>query len=125
MNEYRKKLLSGLHIKDTEYDLEDINWGTISRYAILSEEFIREFQNEVDWIWISRLQLLSDEFLLEFKDKIDWHQYFYNDNVSYLMTKKFLIRTGHKDLSYSSFSRLSKTQKQEIQKILDVKYMFK
>ena len=39
-------------------------------YQRLSEDFIREFANDVDWILVSSNQRLSKEFIREFKDDI-------------------------------------------------------
>ena len=46
---------------------------TISYYYILSEDFIREFKDDVYWINISIYQKLSEDFIREFKDKVDWN----------------------------------------------------
>ena len=50
----------------------------------LSEDFIREFQNDKDLIWwrISKFQRLSKEFIIEFSDKIDFECLLDNKNVS-------------------------------------------
>ena len=47
-----------------------MNWGNISSYSTLSEDFIQEFQDKVDWEFISKYQNLSD-FIQEFKDKVN------------------------------------------------------
>ena len=52
--------------------LNDVNWGYISIYQKLSENFIREFQDKIDWYFILKYQELSEDFIREFKDKIDW-----------------------------------------------------
>ena len=49
-----------------------VNWWHISRYQVLSEAFIRYFQDKVRWMFISQYQNLSEEFTREFKDKVDW-----------------------------------------------------
>ena len=43
---------------------------TMSRYQILSEDFIREHVDQVDWIYVSQFQRLSGEFIFEFIKKI-------------------------------------------------------
>ena len=50
----------------------NLNWFNISYQYILSENFIREFQNKVDWYYISIGQNLSENFIREFKDKINF-----------------------------------------------------
>jgi hypothetical protein len=37
---------------------------------ILTEDFIRKYQDRVNWDYISRDQILSESFIIEFKDKI-------------------------------------------------------
>ena len=48
---------------------DNVNWGYISIYQKLSENFIREFQDKVDWYYISEYQKLSEKFKSEFKEK--------------------------------------------------------
>ena len=48
-----------------------IDWFVYYDY-ILSEDFIREFQDKVYWSWVSFEQKLSEDFIIEFKDKVDW-----------------------------------------------------
>ena len=50
----------------------NINWYYISYQYILSENFIREFQNMVNWPNISYDQKLSEDFIREFKNKVNW-----------------------------------------------------
>jgi hypothetical protein len=38
----------------------------------LSEDFIREFQDEVDWKCVSGYQNLSEKFIKEFRNNLDW-----------------------------------------------------
>src|SRR5690606_37928977 len=52
---------------------DDVNWYYISGYQTLSEDFIREFKNDVDWSWVSSSQKLSEDFIREFKDDVDWY----------------------------------------------------
>ena len=51
---------------------DKIDWHCISIYQKLSEEFIREFQDKVNWYEISSSQILSEEFIKEFADKVYW-----------------------------------------------------
>ena len=48
---------------------DNVNWGYISIYQKLSENFIREFENKVVWHRISEYQTLSENFIREFKYK--------------------------------------------------------
>ena len=51
----------------------EVKWGYISAKQHLSEEFIREFADEVDWVGISLCQRLSEDFIREFKDEVGWY----------------------------------------------------
>ena len=51
---------------------KNVNWSSICFYHILSENFIREFENKVDWLRISMYQVLSENFILEFQNKVYW-----------------------------------------------------
>ena len=51
---------------------DEVDYETISTYQLLSEDFIREFADRVDWDTISVYQHLSEDFIREFKDKVDW-----------------------------------------------------
>ena len=51
---------------------KNVNWLYISYYYKLSENFIKEFQDEVYWGYISKNQKLSESFIEEFKHKIYW-----------------------------------------------------
>ena len=51
---------------------DEVNWCSISHYQHLSEDFIREFKDKVYWFSISEQQHLSENFIREFKDWLDW-----------------------------------------------------
>lgn len=53
---------------------DDVVWTYISSCQKLSEDFIREFGDMVDWYRISAFQKLSENFIREFKDRLDWGQ---------------------------------------------------
>lgn len=59
--------------KGKEYNsLTKNDWKNISCNKKLTEDFIREFQNEVDWDRISLFnEILSDEFKNEFENEIN------------------------------------------------------
>ena len=48
-------------------------WYDISIHQNLSEDFIREFQDNVHWDCISKHQNLSESFIREFQDEVDWN----------------------------------------------------
>lgn len=47
-------------------------WPFICQYQRLSEAFIREFQYHVEWWLISQYQILSESFICEFAYRVDW-----------------------------------------------------
>jgi hypothetical protein len=51
---------------------DNINWDYISEFQKLSENFIKEFQDKINWKYISKHQKLSEEFIREFQDKVNW-----------------------------------------------------
>jgi hypothetical protein len=60
---------------------DKVYWDNISEYQTLSEDFIREFQNKVNWSNISFYQTLSEDFIREFKNKVDWYYIRLNENL--------------------------------------------
>ena len=51
---------------------DDVIWHRISSCQHLSEDFIREFKGDVIWGCISKYQHLSEDFIREFKDDVIW-----------------------------------------------------
>lgn len=47
-----------------------MNWTEISKQAGLTEDFIREHEDDMDWEMISKHQTLSMDFIIEYKDKM-------------------------------------------------------
>jgi len=64
-----KEILTEEFIKEFQ---NKISWWAVSSYQVLSEDFIREFQDKVDWDIISFSQDLSESFIVEFKYELDW-----------------------------------------------------
>lgn len=70
-------------MKTTEYTLKRANeilgtnyqdWKSVSKHEGLTEDFIREFADEVDWVRISIYQYLSEDFIREFAHRVDWRE---------------------------------------------------
>ena len=59
-------------------DTSFVGWTGLSFYRVLSEDFIREFQDKVEWDFISGYQKLSIDFIREFQDKVDWNYISYS-----------------------------------------------
>jgi len=49
-----------------------MDWFTICRYKMLTEEFIHAHENEVDWAGISECQVLTEKFIRNHANKVDW-----------------------------------------------------
>jgi hypothetical protein len=50
----------------------NINWAQMSCYWDLSEDFMREFKNQLSWEYISEKQVLSEDFIREMNDYVQW-----------------------------------------------------
>ena len=83
--------------------MDSFEWHKISKFQILSEDFIREFQYRVDWNSISKYQKLSEDFIREFKDKIDW-----NNITTYQKLSEEFIREFQCKVDWESISRNQK-----------------
>jgi len=64
-----------------------IDWETVAKYQILSEDFIRENLDILDPELISSYQYLSEDFMEEMKDKLDWVRL----TVGQKMSAQFII----------------------------------
>jgi hypothetical protein len=64
------------------------NWYNFSNYKYLSEDFIREFQDEVSWTTISINQKLSEPFIKEFQYKVNWEIISEYQNLVVIVAKK-------------------------------------
>jgi hypothetical protein len=53
---------------------EQIYWTPVCKMSVLSESFIKEFKYEVNWPWISLYQKLSEDFIREFEDRLYWKE---------------------------------------------------
>ena len=68
---------------------DNVDWGCISANQKLSENFIREFQDKVNWNWISKYQKLSESFIRKFKDYVDWGSISKHQKLSESFIRKF------------------------------------
>lgn len=51
-------------------------WEAICRYGSLTEDFVREFVNEIDWSIFNQYIVLEGNMIREFKDYINLETYF-------------------------------------------------
>ena len=68
---------------------DEVDWKVISAYQHLSEGFIREFANKVNWALITAYQQLSEEFMREFKGRVCWDYISANQHLSEDFIRKF------------------------------------
>ena len=61
----------------------------VSSKQKLSENFIREFRNDVDWSGISFNQVLSEAFIIEFQDRVNWVGISSNQVITIGLIEKF------------------------------------
>lgn len=53
---------------------EELNWDYISKYnknIVKDFDFIKEFSDRLNWDYISKYQTLSDDFIKEFENELD------------------------------------------------------
>ena len=84
---------------------DEVHWDRISIYQHLSEEFIREFKDDVVWTLISIYQHLSEDFIREFKDRVDWDGISANQHLSEDFIREFKDRVCWYNIS--TYQRLS------------------
>ena len=103
---------------------EKIDWFSFSLNENITEEIIQKFTDYVEWEEVSKRQNLTNLFVTENKDKVHWNRYFVYQKADFEMYKKFITKTTYKKVEEFKNAHLSRLQKQEIQKILDLKYLF-
>jgi hypothetical protein len=55
------------------YDFEDkLDWTMLSKYQKLSEKLMRVFKKRLNWVFISATQDLTESFILEFREYLFW-----------------------------------------------------
>jgi hypothetical protein len=88
----------------------EVDWELISCHQKLSENFIREFQDKVCWFWISYFQNLSNKFIIEFKDRIDFEKMLEKYGYSIIAFSKFKVIKDNfhsNELDYSELKDLA------------------
>ena len=95
-----------------------VDWEKISRESELSEEFIREYADQVDWYCISAYQKLSEDFIREFKDKVNW-----NYISKYQRLSEDFIREFRYKVNWNYISKYQHLSKEFIEEFNDKLYM--
>ena len=78
-------------------------WEIISRQAIFSEDFIREFQDKVYWEGVSSIPNLSEDFIREFQDKVYWWKIFDCQTLSDEFIEEFKDKYIDEDDEFDDF----------------------
>jgi hypothetical protein len=125
MNELRQNLLRSLGIDIPENKLTLLSWYNISLSKNLTEELIREFADKLHWDAILLHFPLSVELTYEFNQHINWETYFLLISADFSIMKQFILKTSFRSINGFKTSHLTDSQKQDIQKLFDLKYMFK
>ena len=82
----KRKNLSEDFIREFQ---DEVDWSCISMYQNLSESFIREFQDNVNWWSISMYQKLSESFIRDFQNKMKWYQISSRQKLSESFIREF------------------------------------
>ena len=93
---------------------DNVDWGCISANQKLSENFIREFQDKVNWLCISAQQKLSEAFIREFQDKVDWDWISIYQKLSNDFIEEFKNRLGLNELKDSWHYKTTEEKKQAV-----------
>jgi hypothetical protein len=62
-------MLSDYFIRDFQ---DKVDWHYISGSFPLTENFIEEFQDKINWESVSKYQNLTEDFIKKHQDKVDW-----------------------------------------------------
>jgi hypothetical protein len=93
----KKHNLDFIYKKYSEKELENnihlfgfYDWRYISKYQILSEEFIEKHSNKLNWDNISAYQVLSEDFIEKHLDKLNWYEISFYHKLSEEFIKKHI-----------------------------------
>ena len=93
---------------------DEVNWECISSYQHLSEDFIREFKRKVNWDGISSYQHLSEDFIREFNRKVNW------DGISsYQHLSEDFIREFNRKVNWDGISMYQRLSEDFIREFKD------
>jgi hypothetical protein len=103
----------------------EVNWIAISEHQYLSIDFIREMQYKIPWPFLWQKINFSDDELIEFQFHIPWEQYFRYREASFSILKKFITKTSFQNMEQFKSSHLEEVEYTKIKKIIKLKNMFK
>lgn len=94
---------------------KNIKWKKVSAYPNLSEDFIREFENELDWSEMSYNQKFTETFIREFSHKVDWH----GIGCSQKISEDFIREFKDKEFNWLHFIKYQKVSEDFIREFQD------
>lgn len=90
------------------------SWTKIVADFILTEDFIREFQNKVNWWDISRFQYMSEDFISNYRNYIDW-----NNICTYQKLSESFIRKFYDKVNWNYICKYQKLSEDFIREFQD------
>lgn len=102
--------------------VDDSFWYDLCRYGTLTEDFVREFVNEINWEDFNEFIVLEDDMIREFKDYINLGNYF---RFGWLSTE--MIRELKDELPFEEMKRwyLAHLNEKVKKEFLDESFMYK
>lgn len=95
----RRELIEILQNCEWVY-LRDIDWCRIVMINLLSEDFIKEFQDRICWDCVSSHQVLSSNFIIEFQDKLDLEAMLEIETISQNLYNKLAVHSRYELLDF-------------------------
>jgi len=84
---------------------DDLKWTKVSWSQPLSESIIREFQDKVNWTLITSEQKISENFIREFSHKVNWNYLSWAQKLSEDFIEEFADKVNW--LRISAYQELS------------------
>ena len=100
---------------------DEKDWERIS-HSIFSENFLREYANQIRWDYI-QTDNLSENFLEEFSDKINWRNVCYCNRLSEKFIVKHVDKISWKDLSSNGTIIFSEEFIREYRDLLNLNFI--
>jgi len=90
----RTQVLSEDYILKTK-DIRRVSWNLLSEYQEMSKEFILTYKDKINFDYLST-QNLSEDIIKEFEDELDWNILVLNTDLSEEMIKKNYDKINNK-----------------------------
>ena len=83
----------------TKYtSIDEVDWGDVSCYQHLTENFMRIFCDDLNWDDISKYQNLTEPFIRKFKKKVNWDNISKYQKLSEEFREKHHIKVDKEDI---------------------------